>query len=451
MKKNLCILSAVFIFSITSITSTVFASEHTIESVSRIDWVSGKFVSQLTLDTEKANLQMPSGKKKASASIRTKMPQLIQPPLLSLYTDSSSTLADNVIIENLQLDHIYDFIMSGYKTPDIFSSDIKTLNTTNTLDIKNIGRQLVYHTQAYSPEEPIDVVPSRPYSGIIIDARGKLPVHGEYVKSSVSACFFPTLWDESMNIVFEKSMENPQVIMDSGMIAYDYSDNSERYEDRIGSDPLYIRASQVYGRNRTDPVIKRKDALKILTVPENVKLLKEGRIVFLLDKDNLIYDIAVPEKDESYYVKYEEVKRYFYQNKVSDVELFDTIDGIRFSVMLNFYPDSPELLPGESERINVIAKQLKDLILDDGYTILVEGHTADVGKPVGQLNLSIERTMTVKNALVAEGLDEKIFTWKGYGGTRPVAENSTEEGRAKNRRVDIIARPRATYIQRDWQ
>ena len=234
------------------------------------------------------------------------------------------------------------------------------------------------------------------------------------------------------------------------MIAYDYSDATDRYENRIGSDPLYIKATQVFGRNRTDPVIKRRDALKILTVPENIALLREGKVVFLLDKENLIYDISVPEKTETYYVKYEEVKRHFYQNKVSDVEITDSVDGIRFSVILNFYPDSPELLPGETERISYIATELKNLLLDDGYTILIEGHTADVGKPVGQLNLSIDRTMTVKNALVAEGLAENLFTWKGYGGTRPVAENTTEEGRAKNRRVDIIARPRATYIQRDW-
>ena len=77
------------------------------------------------------------------------------------------------------------------------------------------------------------------------------------------------------------------------------------------------------------------------------------------------------------------------------IEITDSIDGIRFSVILNFYHDSPELLPGESERIGYIATELKNLLLDDGYTILIEGHTADVGKPVGQLNLSIERTRTV--------------------------------------------------------
>ncbi|MCR4952860.1 MAG: OmpA family protein, partial [Treponema sp.] len=193
--------------------------------------------------------------------------------------------------------------------------------------------------------------------------------------------------------------------------------------------------------------ISGKDALKILTQPDNVKLLEEGKVVILLDKPNLIYKVAVPEKTKSYYVKYEAVKQYFYENKIP-VEVSDTIEGLRFSIQLNFYPDSEKLLPGETERLQAIATELQDLMKEDGYTILVEGHTADVGKPVGQLNLSIERTITVMNVLVDEGLDKSLFTYKGYGGTMPISTNATEEGRAQNRRVDITARPRATYIQK---
>ena len=253
-----------------------------------------------------------------------------------------------------------------------------------------------------------------------------------------------------MNIIYEKNSADPEAVINSGLVSYDYSNNTERYASRIGSDPLYIKATEVYGINRTDPVIKRSDALKILTIPENVELLKQGKVVILLDQDKLVYNIATPEKDRTYYAKYEAVKQYFYENVIPDVTVTDTVDGILFAINLNFYPDSPVLLPGEEKRIQQIADQLKEILVDDGYTILVEGHTADVGKPVGQLNLSIERTKTVRDALIDEGLDPNIFTYKAYGGTMPIASNDTEEGRAQNRRVYITARPRATYIQRDW-
>ena len=452
MKKNLfktvAIASSCLFFSL--ISAPLFAAEPSVESTSEINWITRRFTSNLSLDTKKAGLKMPSGKKKASALIKSKMPQLIQPPLLSLYTDSANTLEDTVIADNLSLDDVYLFITNGYKTPDVFTPDAASLYSTNTLDVDKIGQKLVRHKYGYQPEEPIDIVPSRPYSGIIIDARGMLPVHGEFVSDKANACFFPSIWDENMNIIYEKNEANPQVVINQGLVSYDYSNNTERYANRVGNDPLYIKATQVFGINRTDPVIKRSDALKILTVPENVQLLNEGKVVILLDEDKLIYKIATAEKDRTYYAKYEAAKQYFFENVIPNVEVMDTIEGILFAINLNFYPDSPVLLPGEDARIKQIAEQLKEILVDDGYTILVEGHTADVGKPVGQLNLSIERTKTVMDALINEGLDKSIFTYKAYGGTMPIASNDTEEGRAQNRRVYITARPRATYIQRDW-
>lgn len=421
-----------------------------IEAVSSINWITRTFTTNFTLDTEKAQIKMPSGKKSASAQIKTKLNQLTQPALLSLYEDSQKKLSDSIIDEELLLPQVYDFIQGGYKTPDVFTKDLNLLKTTNTLNTLELNEQLIFHKNEYTPQKPIDYAPSRKFSGIIIDARGQLPVHGEYVSSETSPCFFPKIWDEQMNVVFEKNLVSPQIAKNQGIVQYHYSDDTSLYESIVGIDPLYIKAKQVFGRNRTDPIISQKDALKILTIDENIKLLQEGKVVILLDKENLIYDISVPEKDNSYYVKYNAVKQYFYENKVPGITVSDSIDGILFSVDLKFYPDSPELLPSEKERISIIAENLKTLLLDDGYTILIEGHTADVGKPVGQLNLSIERTKTVLDALVDEGISKELFTYKGYGGTMPIASNDTEEGRAQNRRVDITARPRATYIQRDW-
>ena len=450
-KKHLAAGALVALFTIIPLFAQTSQQYDTkIEAVSSINWITKEFVTNISLDANKANIQMPSGKKVASAYIKSQMLPLIQPPLLSLFENSENDLSEAVINDDLTLNQVYNFIMSGHKTPDVFSKDLKYLNTTNTTNVNDIGKLLVRHNYAYNPQKPIDYVPSRVFTGIIIDARGAYPVHGEYVKSEVYACFFPQIWDDQMNSIFEKNIVDPSVVTSKGVVGYHYSDDTSLYEDRVGSDPLYIKASQVYGRNRTDPIIKRRDALKILTVPENIKLLQEGRVVILLDKENLIYDISVPEKTPSYYVKYNTIKQYIFSNPIPDVTISDTAIGLMFDVNLRFYPDSPELLPEEKGRIELIAEKLKEILKDEGYSILIEGHTADVGKPVGQLNLSIERTRTVMTALVNEGLDEKLFTYKGFGGTMPIADNDTEEGRAQNRRVRIIARPRATYIQRDW-
>lgn len=430
----------------------LFAIEKgSIEATSQIDWITQKFTTNIKMDTVKAEIKMPTGKKTATSQIKLKLPQLTQSPLLSLYADSSKTLADYVVLQDLSLEDVYAFITSGYKTPDVFSSDFKYLNTTNTLNINQIGQLLVKHKYPYTPEEPIDTVPSRKYTGIIIDARGLLEVHGEYIKDSTYPCFFPKIWDENMNTIYERSMVNTEIAKTNGIISYDYTDDPKRYEKRIGADPLYIKAVEVYGRNRTDPIIKRSDALKILTIPENIKLLSEGKVVILLDKQNLAYKIAAPELNPRFYVSQNPPINSIIYPPIPDTEIIpdDPTGIIHFISHLNFYPDSSKLLASEEEKIAQIVARLKELSVNDGYTIVIEGHTADVGKPVGQLNLSRERAKAIYDELIKRGIDKSILTYKGYGGTLPIASNDTEDGRKQNRRVELHASPRTTYVQKD--
>ena len=444
MKKILALVA----FS--AVISSAFAQfdNSTLSSTSKVDWTNKKFTSRISMDIEKAGITLPEGRISAESLIKIKTPSLLKDPVLSLFVDSASLLGDMVLSDVITLEQVTNIVEQARQTPALFSADGKACNATNTIDMENIGRLLVKHKYPYTPEEPIEIVTSRSYTGIIIDARGALPVHGEYVSSEVYPAFFPTLWDEEMNIIYEKNIADKNVVQNQGLVCYNWQDNFELYEDRVGTDPLYIKASKVYGRNRTDPIIRRKDSLKIITVEENRKLLREGKIVILLDKKNLIYDVQLAEKTPEYYASYKQVKKYIYENKVPDIDISDTISGILFSVDLKFIPDSASLLPAEAPRIKKIADMLQEIIKDNEFSILVEGHCADIGKPVGQMNLSIERTVTVMKALVAHGIPERIFSYKGYGATRPVASNETEEGRAQNRRVDITARPKATYIQR---
>lgn len=71
------------------------------------------------------------------------------------------------------------------------------------------------------------------------------------------------------------------------------------------------------------------------------------------------------------------------------------------------------------------------------WKLRLEGHTDNVGKPESNLTLSKNRTLAVKKYLVAKGADEKNIITEWYGHTKPVADNSTPEGRQRNRRVEM--------------
>ena len=101
---------------------------------------------------------------------------------------------------------------------------------------------------------------------------------------------------------------------------------------------------------------------------------------------------------------------------------------------LQFEPDRAVLLKGEESKLDEIAKILKE---SEGEFFFVEGHTADVGKPEDEKNLSQERAKTVIEKLVKMGIPAEKFIYQGAGGTKPIAPNGTEEGRAQNRRVEI--------------
>ena len=119
----------------------------------------------------------------------------------------------------------------------------------------------------------------------------------------------------------------------------------------------------------------------------------------------------------------------------ADIDYKDTDAGLMLIIKdLQFVANSPELLPGEEKRLDQIAALLKRVPQNQ---ILVEGHTARVGDESDELGLSLERAHTIVRELVARGVPKDQFITKGSGGTKPVADNDTPEGRARNRRVEI--------------
>jgi outer membrane protein OmpA-like peptidoglycan-associated protein len=119
-----------------------------------------------------------------------------------------------------------------------------------------------------------------------------------------------------------------------------------------------------------------------------------------------------------------------------DIELLSVPEGIRLVVKdIRFIPDSDEFLPEERPRLDIIADALK--LAGSQQNFLVEGHTASLGKISGEMELSIRRAKRMVDELTKRGISANRFIYKGWGGTKPVGDNSNEEGRRLNRRVEI--------------
>ena len=101
---------------------------------------------------------------------------------------------------------------------------------------------------------------------------------------------------------------------------------------------------------------------------------------------------------------------------------------------LHFVADKAELLHGEDKKLDEIAAVLKTLTFKN---LFVEGHTADVGDKSTQHGLSLRRAKTVVDELTKRGIPAGVFIYSGAGGSKPIASNETEAGRAQNRRVEI--------------
>jgi outer membrane protein OmpA-like peptidoglycan-associated protein len=69
--------------------------------------------------------------------------------------------------------------------------------------------------------------------------------------------------------------------------------------------------------------------------------------------------------------------------------------------------------------------------------IEISGHTDNAGKPSDNQKLSGNRAKSVVAYLISKGIDPKRLSFKGLGDTKPIADNKTEEGRAKNRRTEL--------------
>lgn len=132
-----------------------------------------------------------------------------------------------------------------------------------------------------------------------------------------------------------------------------------------------------------------------------------------------------------------DVKAMEQQIEVTASEMLDALNKDGFIALYGILFDTgKDTIKAESEPLlDEIVSMLKD---NAALELSVEGHTDNVGKAKANQSLSDKRAASVKKYLVSKGVDAKRLTTKGWGDGKPVADNRTEDGRARNRRVELV-------------
>jgi outer membrane protein OmpA-like peptidoglycan-associated protein len=260
-----------------------------------------------------------------------------------------------------------------------------------------------------------------------------------------------SVWNKSQNIGFPiNSYKDEQglVVDAAGLNAY-YS------SDRPGSQGMDIYSFELYAKARPNPVSYIKG--KVVDEDTGLPVCAMVELIDLEDSASVVKGQSCWDKGEflmclplgkEYYFNVSTEGYLFFSDHIQLKQVNNRIDPYILEIKLKkikvggsvvlrnifFKTGSYELLP-ESK---IELKKLIDfLIHNKSLAIEISGHTDYVGNEASNQRLSEARAREVFNYLVKNKIDESRMSYRGYGLTRPIADNNLPEGRAFNRRTEF--------------
>ncbi|HSN99678.1 MAG TPA: OmpA family protein, partial [Candidatus Nanopelagicales bacterium] len=127
------------------------------------------------------------------------------------------------------------------------------------------------------------------------------------------------------------------------------------------------------------------------------------------------------------------------------------VEGSQIVILqqVNFATGKADILPVSDDLLRQVASALQDH--PEIARVAVDGHTDSRGNPRSNLDLSRRRALAVVQWLTEHGVDARRLEARGFGPRRPIADNVTEAGRAKNRRVEFQIRRRTPEGEAGWR
>ena len=267
-------------------------------------------------------------------------------------------------------------------------------------------------------------------------------------------------WTEPKNIgvpINTKGDDLGFFVSTDGHLGYFTSNDPNRVKGKaVGKNDIY--SFELYKEARPDEVAFFKGQVEDVTKGQNkggfkvevtdavTKKVTEG----MVDSATGNYAVVVNAKAKNDMILTIKKKDYAFSSKLISK---DSIKGSK-PVKFNMSVDTIKI--GKTYTLNNIYYNSNSAVLDPRSMIVLEefaaflktnpkikievyGHTDNVGNAAANLALSTDRAFTVRDKLLELGIEEKrLVAFKGFGSTKPIADNATEAGRAKNRRTEFV-------------
>lgn len=196
-----------------------------------------------------------------------------------------------------------------------------------------------------------------------------------------------------------------------------------QYRESAGMAPSYLQIRRNY-----------QNAAKALKA--KILVDRERYTAMQIDKNGVRIYVGIELFNDGRNISLTILEQKAMEQEITANEMWQTLQKDGFMALyINFDTNKATIKP---ESIGIIDQIVELMKSQSNLKISIEGHTDSKGSPAANKTLSLNRAKVVIKAVSAGGINPSRMSAVGWGQEKPVADNRTEEGRAKNRRVEIV-------------
>lgn len=263
------------------------ALDQKVKTIVEVDWQRGVLVMECSSELDPQISNLSRARFLAEQQIQLQLPTVFLDSLFPVTLNSFYSVGEYVKENTKAALSLGEAVQVNNKTYTHLSTDLREVVVRYDFPFfgeSGIILPLLTHTSSFPMERYLGYVPVRDFQGLVIYARGSYPSYGKEGEEKVKPALFFRIFDEELNLVLEREMCDPRSLKKWGMAAYSYSLDETPFLPRIGPNPLRTMARGVFGKNGTDIIIPNKTARQLLAEESNHRLLREGRILIIIDQ-----------------------------------------------------------------------------------------------------------------------------------------------------------------------